>query len=46
MNICKENSFNQLPKDIYCIIDLAKTMPARKIGFDPRLYIDTNIREL
>lgn len=44
MDIGKENSFDQLPKDIYCIIDLATTMPARMIGFDPRLYIDTNIR--
>lgn len=43
MDIGQKESFDQLPKDIYAIIDLATTMPARMIGFDPRLYVQTNI---
>ena len=32
-----------MPKDLYAVIDLATTMPARMVGFDPKLYLDTNI---
>lgn len=43
LDIRKKEDFNVLPKDIYCVIDLATTMPARMVGFDPQKYIDTNI---
>lgn len=43
IDIRKKEDFDVLPKDIYCVIDLATTMPARMVGFDPQKYIDTNI---
>jgi len=43
VDISKREEVDTLPKDIYAIIDLATTMPARMIGFDPKLYLDTNI---
>lgn len=43
IDVSKKESFKQLPKDIYAVIDLATTMPARMIGFDLKRYIDTNI---
>lgn len=43
IDVSKKDDFNQLPKDIYAIIDLATHMPARMAGFDPQHYVDTNI---
>ena len=43
LDIRNKAEFNQLPTDLYCVIDLATTMPARMVGFDPQKYIDTNI---
>ena len=43
LDVSKKENFEQLPKDIYAIIDLATIMPARMVGYDPKLYIDTNI---
>jgi UDP-glucose 4-epimerase len=43
VDVSKKNEFDILPKDVYAVIDLATTMPARMVGFDPRIYIDTNI---
>ncbi len=43
VDIRKKEDFEVLPKNIYCVIDLATTMPARMVGFDPQKYIDTNI---
>lgn len=43
IDIRKKSDFDKLPDDLYCVIDLATTMPARMVGFDPQKYIDTNI---
>ena len=43
LDVSKKTDFDQLPKDIYAIIDLATHMPARMAGFDPQHYVDTNI---
>jgi UDP-glucose 4-epimerase len=43
MDVSIKESFEQLPKDIYAVIDLATFMPARMIGYDPKKYIDINI---
>lgn len=43
-DVSKKESFEQLPKDIYAVIDFATVMPARMVGYSPELYIDTNIR--
>jgi len=43
LDVSKKESFEQLPKDIYAVIDFATIMPARMVGYDPKLYIDTNI---
>ncbi|MCK9627022.1 MAG: NAD(P)-dependent oxidoreductase [Bacteroidales bacterium] len=43
LDVSKNGSFEQLPKDIYAVIDLATTMPARMVGYDPKQYIDINI---
>lgn len=43
VDISKKEAFDVLPKDLYAIIDLATTMPARMIGFDPRHYTEVNI---
>lgn len=42
-DIGNSSQVNRLPKDLYAVIDLATTMPARMIGFNPKLYLDTNI---
>lgn len=43
VDVRNKEEFDSLPKDLYAIIDLATTMPARMVGFDPKKYIDTNI---
>lgn len=43
MDISKKQEVDKLPNDIYTVIDLATTMPARMIGYDPKSYIDVNI---
>ena len=43
LDVSKKEDFNNLPKDIYAVIDLATHMPARMLGFDPQHYIDTNV---
>ncbi|MCX6970130.1 MAG: NAD(P)-dependent oxidoreductase [Verrucomicrobia bacterium] len=43
LDVSKKTSFEQLPEDIYAVIDLATIMPARMVGYDPKQYIDTNI---
>lgn len=43
LDIRIKEDFKKLPSDLYCVIDLATTMPARMVGFDPQKYIDTNI---
>jgi UDP-glucose 4-epimerase len=43
VDISDKEAVDSLPKDLYAVIDLATTMPARMIGFNPKLYIDTNI---
>lgn len=43
IDVSKKEMFGTLPKDVYAVIDLATIMPARMVGFDPKLYIDTNI---
>ena len=43
IDITNKNDFNQLPKDIYAVVDLAGMMPARMQGFYPEQYINTNI---
>lgn len=42
-DISKKQDVDKLPKDIYAVIDLATTMPARMVGYDPKTYIDVNI---
>jgi UDP-glucose 4-epimerase len=44
LDVSKKESFEQLPRDIYALIDFATVMPARMVGFDPDPYVDTNIR--
>lgn len=43
VDISKKEQVETLPKDLYAVIDLATTMPARMVGFNPKLYLDTNI---
>ena len=43
VDICKKDSFDVLPRDIYAVVDLAGAMPARMKGYDPQKYIDVNI---
>lgn len=43
MDICKKKDFDKLPDDIHTIILLAGAMPARMEGYNPELYIQTNI---
>lgn len=43
VDIRNKKDFEKLPNDIYAVIDLAGAMPARMEGYDPYLYIDTNI---
>lgn len=43
VDIRNEKNFCLLPNDVYAVVDLAGAMPARMEGYDPRLYIDTNI---
>ena len=43
VDVSKKEQVESLPKDLYAVIDLATTMPARMVGFDPKLYLDTNI---
>lgn len=43
MDICNKADFEKLPNDVYAVIDLAGAMPARMEGYDPELYINTNI---
>lgn len=42
-DISKKQEVDKLPKDVYAVIDLATTMPARMVGYDPKLYLDVNI---
>lgn len=42
-DISKKEDIKLLPKDIWCVIDLAGAMPARMKGYDPELYVNTNI---
>lgn len=43
MNIEIKSSFSSLPKDVYAVIHLAGSMPARMNGYDPYQYIDSII---
>jgi UDP-glucose 4-epimerase len=44
VDITDKSAFEALPQDdIYGIVDLAGTMPARMKGYDPYKYIDVNI---
>lgn len=43
VDITKKEDFEQLPTDVYAVIDLAGMMPARMEGFHPEQYIKTNI---
>ena len=42
-DISKKEDFNHLPRDVYAVVDLAGAMPARMQGYNPELYINTNI---
>ncbi|WP_195669465.1 NAD-dependent epimerase/dehydratase family protein [Bacteroides intestinalis] len=43
VDISKKEQVDGLPTDIYAVIDLATTMPARMKGFNPKHYLDVNI---
>ena len=43
VDITKKEEFQKLPKDVYAVVDLAGTMPARMKGYEPQKYIDVNI---
>lgn len=43
MDITDRESFSRLPGDVYAVVNLAGAMPARMKGYDPYLYIHTNI---
>lgn len=43
VDITRKEDFEKFPQNIYAIIDLAGAMPARMQGYEPRLYINTNI---
>lgn len=44
VDITNKNHFERLPqKDIYAIVNLAGMLPARMKGYQPQLYIDTNV---
>jgi len=42
-DIRERDTFEALPENIYAVIDLATTMPARMLGFHPESYVRTNI---
>lgn len=43
VNICEQEDFEKLPKNVYAVVDFAGMMPARMEGYDPQKYIDVNI---
>lgn len=43
IDITNEQDFENLPKDVYAVVDLAGLMPARMKGYNPYKYIDVNI---
>ncbi len=43
VDITQKENFNKLPSEVYAVIDLAGTMPARMKGYNPQKYIDVNI---
>lgn len=43
VDITRKTDFEQLPTDVYAVVDLAGAMPARMAGYDPYKYIDVNI---
>lgn len=44
MDVSDTEAWKELPLDIYAIIDLATTMPARMEGYDPGKYLRVNIK--
>lgn len=43
IDITNKQDFENLPTDVYAVIDLAGLMPARMKGYNPYKYIDVNI---
>lgn len=43
IDITNKQDFENLPKDVYAVVDLAGLMPARMKGYNPYKYIDVNI---
>lgn len=44
MDVSDTEAWNNVPSDIYAIIDFATTMPARMEGYDPGKYLRVNIK--
>ena len=42
-DISSKSDIALLPKDVWCVIDLAGAMPARMKGYNPEVYVNTNI---
>ncbi len=44
MDINNDEDYKKLPdKDVYAVIDMVGPMPARMVGYDPVIYVNTNV---
>lgn len=43
IDISKKEEWSRIPSNIYAVVDLATTMPARMDGYDPGKYLHVNI---